>query len=86
MGLNIVAHGHQHLARIGNKDMVAIAACVTKDDWTPVSGLTKSDFKVRGATYGKRAHQHVDRIVFRSRGERPTARRLLRPLRQDNGQ
>jgi hypothetical protein len=52
MGLNIVAHGHQHLARIGNKDLVAIATCITKDDGTPVSGLTKSDFKVRGLLTG----------------------------------
>ena len=50
--LNIVAHGHQNLARIGNRDTVAIAACITKDDGTPVSGLTKADFKVRGLLTG----------------------------------
>ena len=50
--LNIAAHGHRHLAMPGNKDMVAIAACVTKEDGTPVSGLTKADFKVRGLLTG----------------------------------
>jgi hypothetical protein len=50
--LNIVAHGHRNLAMPGNKDMVAIAACVTKEDGSPVTGLTKADFKVRGLLTG----------------------------------
>ena len=50
--LHIAAHGHQNLARPGNKEMIALAACVTRDDGTPVSGLTKANFKVRGLLTG----------------------------------
>jgi hypothetical protein len=50
--LHIVAHGHQVLAMPGNQDSIAIAACVTKADGTPVSGLLKPNFKVRGLLTG----------------------------------
>ena len=50
--LNIAAHGHQVLAMPGNQDSIAIAACVTQADGTPVSGLLKANFKVRGLLTG----------------------------------
>jgi len=50
--LYITAHGHQALAMPGNQDSIAIAACVTNADGTPVSGLLKSNFKVRGLLTG----------------------------------
>ena len=50
--LYIVAHGHQALAMPGNQESIAIAACVTKADGTPVSGLLKPNFKVRGLLTG----------------------------------
>src|SRR4026209_1993294 len=50
--LNITAHGHQVLAMPGNQDSIAIAACVTQADGTPVSGLLKANFKVRGLLTG----------------------------------
>ena len=50
--LNITAHGHQVLAMPGNQDSIAIAACVTQADGSPVSGLLKANFKVRGLLTG----------------------------------
>ena len=50
--LYITAHGHQALAMPGNQESIAIAACVTKADGTPVSGLLKPNFKVRGLLTG----------------------------------
>jgi hypothetical protein len=50
--LYIAAHGHQVLAMPGNQDSIAIAACVTQADGTPVSGLLKANFKVRGLLTG----------------------------------
>ena len=50
--LYIAAHGHQALAMPGNQDSIAIAACVTQADGTPVSGLLKANFKVRGLLTG----------------------------------
>jgi hypothetical protein len=50
--LYIAAHGHQVLAMPGNQDSIAIAACITQADGTPVSGLLKPNFKVRGLLTG----------------------------------
>lgn len=50
--LHIAAHGHQVLAMPGNQDSIAIAACVTNADGTPVTGLLKPNFKVRGLLTG----------------------------------
>ena len=50
--LYIAAHGHQALAMPGNQESIAIAACVTNADGTPVSGLLKVNFKVRGLLTG----------------------------------
>ena len=46
--LNVIAHGTHEQAHPGNQQWVAIAVCVTSDNATPVSGLVKGNFKVRG--------------------------------------
>jgi hypothetical protein len=44
--LNIVAKGSHSTAYEGNSDSIAICVCVTQTDGTPVTGLTKTNFKV----------------------------------------
>ena len=45
--LHILAHGASGLALEGSSDHLHIAVCVTRLDGTPVTGLTKTKFKVR---------------------------------------